>query len=223
MASESSETSAPLPEDLSSWLDDRAREMDVESDELLRQLVAAYRVGTEGEPATLPEARLDALEDDVEKKLDDVRRRVVQVKQETDSKSAADHGHQEFARLEALDDRTESLAVTVDELRKAIESHGEQFEGVDDRLDDVTAKLTRVASAVVDLQSAESNETLVRIKQTAAREGYDEAACAACGETLSVAPLAAPTCPHCDAAFDDVEPVSGWFSKPELIGANDDE
>lgn len=222
MASESSDPGAPLPEDLSSWLDDRAGEVGVERDELLRQLVAAYRVQTEDEPGVPPHPDVAALEDDLEEKLDDVRRRVVQVKQEADAKAPADHGHTEFERLADLAEESERLAAELSAL-------ADETDDVDGRVDDVAAdladlreKLTRVARAVVGLQRSGPDEALSRIRQTAAREGFERADCAACGARVSLALLGAARCPHCDVDLRDVEPTPGWFGKPRLVGEDVD-
>lgn len=224
MASESSDPSAPIPEDLSSWLDDRAGELGVESDELLRQLVAAYRVEAEREEPGVPTlGDLAALEDDVEGKLDDVRRRVVQTKQAVDAKATADHSHPEFQRLADLDDRLSDLEDRVDAVAAAGDDREDRLDAAADRLDDHEAKLTRIARAVVGLQRGGSNAALVRIKQTAAREGYGTAVCDACDGSVDLGLLAAPTCPHCAADLDAVEPGGGWFKKPRLVGEGADE
>lgn len=224
MASESSDTSAPLPEDLSSWLDDRAGELGVESDELLRQLVAAYRVQTDAEGPHVPSSGdLAALEDDVEGKLDDVRRRVVQIKQQVDAKADADHSHRELEALSDVEERLAALEERVDGVATAAADTDERVDAAADRLDDHREKLTRVASAVVGLQRGGSESALVRIKQTAAREGYGRAVCDACGEAVHVGLLGAATCPHCATDIHDVEPGGGWFRKPRLVGEDADE
>lgn len=223
MATESSDPGARLPENLSSWLDERASDLGVDRDELLRQLVAAYRLQIEEEPEVTADADLAALEDDVEAKLDDVRRRVVQVKQEVDGKAAADHSHRELARVPELADRLEELDERLGALEAAAEARDDRLDDVVARVDDQLAKLTRVARAVVGLQRRGGDDELTRIKQTAAREGYGRAVCEACGETVDVGLLGAATCPHCAADLVDVEPSPGWFRKPRLVGEAADE
>lgn len=223
MATESSDPGTPLPEDLSSWLDERASDLGVEPDELLRQLVAAYRLQLEEDPEVTPGPDLAAFEDDVEEKLDDVRRRVVQVKQELDGKAAADHAHPELERVGALGEQLDALEERLAALEAAADEHEDHLEDVTDRLDDQLAKLTRVARAVVGLQGSGGDDALTRIKQTAAREGYGRAVCEACGEAVDVGLLGAATCPHCAADFAGVEPAPGWFRKPRLVGEAADE
>jgi hypothetical protein len=151
MASESIEDGSltvTLPSDLGEWLDDRARQLGVDREAVLLQLLASYRVAAEldGDPdGTLPvedavdqvledriaettgavreqlTERIDAVEADYAAKLDDVRDRVVQVKKETDGKAPRDHDHPEFGRVDTLADRLGDLSDRLDDLERSVE------------------------------------------------------------------------------------------------------
>lgn len=163
--------------------------------------------------------RLDELESETDDKLDDVRRRVVQLKEETEGKAAADHAHPELERIDRLADEVETLRERVANL---------EANGTDDLADDVAeveAKLTRVARAVTRLHADGTDESMIAdIRRVAAREGYEQAACEACGETVSVGLLPEARCPHCEQAFDRIVEVSGGLfgSSPRLVGVDED-
>lgn len=230
-----------LPPDLAAWLDEHAAALEVERDELVAQLVGAYRVtagadgadpvaelvdehpGGGGLEAAVEDAlserhedisasiterveeRLDAFEADLEGDLDEMRRRIVQVRDATKQRATADHDHEEFERLEAV----ERL------------SPADDGGDVAARLDDVETNLDRVARAVVALQreGQTGNGTAARlaeIKRAAAREGVTEAVCTACGESVALAVLPAPTCPHCEVDFDGLAYEGGVFGSSSL-------
>lgn len=159
--------------------------------------------------------RLDRLETETDEKLDDVRRRVVQLKEASEAKAAADHTHPELERVDRLADEVETLRERV---------AGLETDGTGDPADDVAeieSKLTRVARAVARLHADRTDEsTLDDIRRTAAREGFERADCAACGETVSVGLLPEARCPHCEQAFDRLVEGSGGIFGPSarLVG-----
>lgn len=240
MASEST-GDVSLPADLTAWLDDRAAALDVERDELVAQLVGAYRVAAEADgegPAgewldERVEKRLDSFEADLERDLDEIRRRVVQVRNATEQRAAADHDHEEFERLDAVERRLDDLEAAVDRLPDDDGDGGDGGDGAADlaaRLDTLESRLARVARAVVALQrdrqgAAGTGDRLADVKRAAAREGITEAECAACEESVALSVLPAPTCPHCGAAIDGVTDGDGMFGSPRLTtdGSGTDE
>lgn len=221
--------STTVPESLGQWVDETARETDRSRAELLRQLLAAYRVSTEsgdGEPLAGEldrlAARIDDLESDYQEQLDDVRNRVVDVKLEADGKASADHEHPELrARMDRLASGTESLQAAVADLRSEVEAGFENYEDVlaylTDATDDVEEKTDTLARAVLDVR--EQARTLARRNATwaaadelahaANRHGIRRADCEECGGTVDIALLSAPECPFCASTFSDVEPAGG--------------
>jgi predicted Zn-ribbon and HTH transcriptional regulator len=169
------------------------------------------------------EGRLDEVEAEREEQLEDVRRRVIQVKKEADSKAPADHGHPELESVDRLATELESLRAHVDEVEAAADG-ADEAEALASDLDDVQAKLTQLARIVVRLQNDDDgDDALTEIKRTAAREGYEAAACGACGESVSVALLPEAACPHCRSPFGGIVAGSGslFGSKPRLVGPHD--
>ncbi|MBX0295050.1 hypothetical protein [Haloarcula nitratireducens] len=207
------------------------------------------QVETTAEPAVgdrLPqiadavEGRLDdriaAVEADFRAKIEDVRERVVQVKRETDEKAPADHDHAEFDALAELESEvTELRRELIDRAERVEESVADQSGRIDDleagsgdvedRLDDVGDKLKRVAWVVSDLREdqggRDSHQRAVdRIKRAAAQEGASTAACENCGESVEIALLTDPQCPHCGTTVSDVRPEGGIFrTKARLVTA----
>jgi len=182
------------------------------------------------------ESRVEDAEADFDEKLQDVRERVVQVKREADGKADADHDHPDLAEdvldaLEAakrLDEEAAMLTEDVAELTDRVDAGFENFEAVleflRDEADDLSGKVTTLASAVVSMReavrtvgAAESRRARTdALKRTANVSGVEEADCEDCGQSVTLALLTAPECPFCGAPFEDVEAGSGWFSSHTL-------
>ncbi|MCU4801360.1 hypothetical protein OB920_13345 [Halobacteria archaeon HArc-gm2] len=173
--------------------------------------------------------RLDDLDAEFQAKIDDVRERVVQVKQETDAKAPKAHTHDELAAVDALDARVNELATDLARLREDVDDRLDDVEdGIEaqadaageltDRVDDAAEKLNRVAWVVSDLKEEtagrDAHEKAVdRIRRAAAQEGVSTATCERCGEAVHVALLNEPECPHCQATVSDVRPAGGILRK----------
>lgn len=181
MASEPSEgqrISVEVPPSLEEWLSRRAERSGVEREELLVGLLVAFRDATEGNGpdvealvdgrvGPLVDQRLRQFDEDLERKLDNIRRRVVQVKQEADGKVSEDRFESLAGQVDELGDRvreldgelegldTETLSAhenRLDELEASLQTRTETAVKLDERLDDVESKLTRVARVVVALR-----------------------------------------------------------------------
>lgn len=168
------------------------------------------------------DSRIDALESELDEKLEDVRRRVVQVKQEADAKAPADHTHAELADVEQVAEQVERLDEQVTELEAQIDESD-----LGSELANIQQKLTQLARVVVDMRESagdDRDEALDSIKRTAAREGYEQATCGACGESVRVGLLPEAACPHCDSPFGDIIDSSGGLfgSSPRLVGPHDE-
>jgi hypothetical protein len=171
------------------------------------------------------EGRLATLEAEREEQLDDVRRRVVQLKEATESRASADHTHPELERLDEVVAEVGRLREQVSDLDDVTDRH----EALASEMEDAQGKLTQLARVVVDLRDSgggaeEQSERLASIRRTAAREGYEEASCGACGETLRVGLLPEPVCPHCESPFGDIVAGSSslFGSAPRLVGVHDE-
>ncbi|MFU1782099.1 hypothetical protein ACM16X_12015 [Haloarcula japonica] len=173
--------------------------------------------------------RFDALEADFQTKIEDVRERVVQVKQEADAKAPADHSHEEFDRLDALTQEIEEIETELAALRgdvtDSLETQDEHVADIDDRLDDVEDKLTRVAWVVSDLRDdqggrGQNQKAVDRLKRAAAQENISTARCSNCDEQVEIGLLTEPQCPHCNTTVSDVRPEGGIIrSKARLVAA----
>jgi len=173
--------------------------------------------------------RFDALEADFQTKIEDVRERVVQVKREADAKAPADHGHEEFDRIDALTQEIEDIEAELAALRgdvtESLETENERVADIDSRLDDVEDKLTRVAWVVSDLRDdqggRDQNQKAVdRLKRAAAQENISTARCSNCDEQVEIGLLTDPQCPHCNTTVSDVRPEGGIIrSKARLVAA----
>lgn len=253
MASEPRDGGVPLelPESLGEWLDERAEQLGVPREELLAALISAYRVAIEDgdlDPSALAEAleveqRIESTEESIREEmtqqlreveerrketLDDVRKRVLQVKQTTEAKAETDHTHEELRRMDDLAATVEHVDRRIEELTETVESRGAEVEDIAGELDDLNEKLTRVAQVVVELRAEQSeerdgdvNEALAALREQAARKDVARANCAACEEPIDVSLLDEAACPHCNAAFGGVTEASGFFGSPKLVGPED--
>lgn len=189
------------------------------------------------------ESRVAALEDELDEKIDDVRERVIQVKRETDTKAPADHEHAALTErldrlteeIETLHADHETLAATHEHLRENhedlrgdVDAGFENYELILDDLDSDTEDLTqkadtlaqvalRLRQRVATLEGESAVRTAVaELQREANRAGVSSASCADCGSSVHVGLLGAPSCPHCEATFDGVEPARGFFGSATL-------
>ncbi|WP_254840387.1 hypothetical protein [Natronomonas marina] len=246
MATESAdgpETTVSLPAPLEEWVDERAASLGVDREELLVQVLSAYRatadldgdvegatgstdvserIQTEveaqlrerdGEISTV-DGRIDSLEADLEEDLESLRNRVLQLRDAVRNRAKTDHSHEELARLS---DRLDEVATGVADLSEAVDE-------VESDLADADAKLDTLARVVLRLRndssgrSPESRRHLERLRETANRRGVSEASCDACGESVSIPLLTEAACPHCDAALRDITTTGIIFSRAKLTG-----
>jgi len=176
--------------------------------------------------------RLETLQADFKEKLEDVRERVIQVKQEADEKAPADHTHEALARVDALGGRVADLEEALAALDREVSDLEASVEAVDAEVDDdlqatvaeLQDRLKTVAWVVSDLREAHEGHggsaTLEQVKRSAAEADVSRARCERCGEGVDIALLTAPTCPHCEATVTEVAPASGFFGKPRLLAAS---
>ena len=251
MASEESEerwTNVSLPEDLTDWLEREARSRNVDRDRLLAELVSAHREIDDGDgrieldagtidPDEVPEiveSRFDDQRETFMDLLEDVRRRVIQVKRETDAKAPADHHHEDLlAELEAVDERYEDLEAdlvtlqgTVEAVRDDLVAGFDNYEEVleyladeTERLDQRLDKIARVLVGVreeVKRQSNARHDGVSELKLAANRHGIRSAVCEECGETVEIGLLTDPACPHCSSRFSDLAPKQRLFGSHTL-------
>jgi chromosome segregation ATPase len=254
--------STTVEEPLRAWLDEEAERLGVSRAEFVRRLLATYRtVSKDAEAGTLaldgaasfdgpdPEeldarldeldAALDGVETDVQRKIDDVRERVVQVKRETDAKAPGDHDHADLreqvegAASTVAQVRAEvgSLQEAVTEVREDLDAGFENYEDVleylTDATDDVEEKVTVLAGAMVDVRNRTATvavrESARRAADDLARQanalGVRTAKCEECDLRVDLGLLARPECPHCASSFTEVE-QGGWFRPATLVVGN---
>lgn len=239
-SADGSEVSVTLPSDLEEWLEERAATLDVDRGELLVQLASAYRStadrdgdlleglgdGADAEALEALESRLaddeetlsalgdrvETVESNLEDNVDDLRSRVLQLRDAVADTAAEDHSHREFASLDAsLDD----LSADLEALAADLEGQSDRVDGLASRLEDAEGKLTRLARVVVSLRRTVEGEagatTLEDLRLAANRNGVAEAACGACERGVDVGLLTEAACPHCGTEFAELE-----FPEPGL-------
>jgi chromosome segregation ATPase len=183
------------------------------------------------------QADVEAAESEFADKIDDVRERVIQVKRETDEKAPEDHDHPDLAErlettaeaLKSVEEAHGKLEDDVAELGDRVDAGFENFEEVLSYLRDETDSLDRktatLASAVLAMRESlasvaatEAHRNRVeQLQREANLAGVTDADCGECGQSVTVAQLAAPECPFCGAVFEGVEPKSSWFGSHTLL------
>jgi len=221
---------------------ERAEELGVSDEALLKRIVAAYRAAEEDadrEFVTNEELReqVEDVESEFDEKIRDVRERVIQVKREADGKAPTDHDHPDVderaaAAMEAAESaaaEAESLAGEIDSLADHVDAGFDNFEEVlsylRDETDDLDGKATTLATAVLSvresvgsLAAAEARrERAESLQREANLAGVENADCDACGQSVTVAQLSAPECPFCGESFEGVEAKTGWFGSHTLV------
>ncbi|MES3517927.1 MAG: hypothetical protein PPP58_09715 [Natronomonas sp.] len=214
-------------------IDDAVADLEDRLDPIDERLSELDRAVSETDDGVSPEAiddlrdRIEALEADYSESLDDVRRRVLQLRDAVEAAAAADHTHEELPSaqtVESLESQLEDVTETVERLDASVTESAET--NAAERLDDVETKLDRLARVVVALRrevgsrDAEAEAALDGLKRAAGRETIEKALCTDCEGTVHIGLLTEPACPHCGFEFRDVQPAQGFFGKPKLIGGD---
>ena len=251
MATESAdepELSVSLPPPLEEWVDEHAASLDVDREELLVQVVSAYRAAADldgdadaagGGSAPDLETLREEVRAEVETQLAD---------RDVDARAVDD-------RVDTLESKIEedlnSVRNRVLQLRDALQSRAdadhthEEFDRLADRLDgvaadatelsddvstqeaelnDVDARLDTLARVVLELRDRtvdrgdDRTRQLDRLRRTANRQDVTDASCDSCGESVSVPLLTDPACPHCDAELRDITTAGLIFTRATLVG-----
>jgi len=246
MASEEHEevtVSVTVTRDLREWLDEQAAAQETDRGTVLERLLAAHRDVATGEADRVEDV---AAVDDVDERLEDqraefvdliedVRKRVIQVKRETDGKAPLDD-HESLAEtletveeeVSALDGDIADLSAAVETVETDLEDGFENFEDVleylTDRSETLSGRLDTLARAVVDAREelrrlgadAAARAEADRLKLAASQHGVTGAVCEDCDASVDVALLTEAECPHCATAFDGVEPSDSFFGSNVL-------
>lgn len=246
-----------IPQALDEWLSARADEWEVDRETVVRRLLTAYHVATthdreEGElhlddaDETLLDLisggsdRIDTRFEELERRytddLDDVRKRVVQLKRELDEKAPEDHGHPSIVeqlravreaiegieeRLEGLEDGQQNLTDRID---GGFENYRDILEHLIDETDELETRIEKVAAVIVryrdDLNAVsamlDDHEVLSTITAEAIEQGIRTARCDHCGTSVDIGLLTEPICPECSSRFETVVPKQGFFGNSRL-------
>lgn len=252
MATESAadtELSVTLSSPLSEWLDERAAALGVDRETLLVQLLGTYReaadmddeltvllsdVGAFGDRDTIEELddRIDEVDASLSENVEDLRGRILQLKDAVHSRAPAEHDHPQIGtvldRVEDLAADVESAETDLDEAVSELEALTVKLGSADDRLGTVETKLDHLARAVLELKrqsdgTADSAEALAHLRRVANRHETTAADCGDCGERLQIGLLTEASCPHCGYEFREIEYPSSLlrrFKTPTLTGSD---
>ncbi|QZA88765.1 hypothetical protein K0C01_00925 [Salinarchaeum sp. IM2453] len=234
MASSDSRQQYTIPDELKEWIDREASQRGLESDEFIRQLVAAYHESIEHEDIELVgqkelDQRIETTQGEFNELIEDVRSRVIQVKKETDKKAPKDHNHPEIEeQLSEARESVESLAATIseqqeeiDQLQSKLDQGFENYEDILEYLRDTTTEIEErvdtLGKALLDTRKQLQNvigqhqrqEATAALKDQANEHGIAVADCEECGSAVRIGLLTEPKCPYCSSTFSEVGPPSG--------------
>ncbi|MFC7128290.1 hypothetical protein [Haloferax chudinovii] len=230
-----------LSDDLRTWVKARADEEGVDRETVLARALGTYRLavidagesidGSASVPDRLDgvEGRVEALEDELDEKIADVRTRVVQVKRETDEKAPRDHAHPELdGELDRIADDVHAVRNRVADLDDRLDAGFENFEEILSYLDETTATLDEnlrtVARTLLDLRGRAADLEAADLERTALAEllrsanaaGEKKARCEECDATVHLDLLAEPRCPSCRTPFRELSSSPGFFGTATL-------
>lgn len=196
--------------------------MDPEAD---TTVVEPARVEEHEEQIGALETQLEALEEEFQAKIEDLRKRLIQVKRLTDTKAPDDHGHDEF---EAVASQLDELAAEISDVESRFEAGFENYESIleylSGSLDTVNERLPVLAEAVVTLrdevdmivEQATYQERLTSLTETANNHGIRRARCDSCSGKIDLSLLQEPRCPHCQSVFAELDANTGFFGTHTL-------
>ncbi len=162
---------------------------------------------------------------DFRNELDELRRVVDEKGTEADSggNEADTNPADEFAvELDALSER---VADNRERLDSGFENYEEVLEYLTETTDELDGRLDVLARALVSIRDqtrtlAARNATraaTAELARTANRYGVTSAKCGECERGVTIALLTDPSCPHCNATFEDIEPKAGFFGSNRLV------
>lgn len=171
--------------------------------------------------------RVDDVEAKLENNVEDIRSRVLQLRDALESRASAGHDHGE---IDELSDHVGSLTDDLDSFENKIGTVSEEIAGIETRLESVDSKLTRLARVVLTLKrredaAADEAERLDRLRRSANRGGTTSATCENCGQGVQIDLLTEAACPHCEQRFFGLDvPTSlrRWFTSSTLTVERDD-
>jgi predicted nucleic acid-binding Zn-ribbon protein len=240
--------SVSLPPPLEEWVAEQAVSLGVDREELLVQVLAAYRAVADLDADVSPvrgeediddriesevrtqlrdherdvavvEDRIDDLETDLEEDLESLRNRVLQLRDAVRNRAKTDHTHEEFTRI---GDRLDGLATDVADL-------GDGVADLEAEVADAGGKLDTLAGVLVELQQDGGEATTDRrrrdldgLRAAANRRGVTDARCHDCEGDVSIPLLSEPSCPHCGAELRDVTTTGIIFTRAVLTGPEPD-
>lgn len=183
------------------------------------------------------EHEVTQLEHQYSRDLEDVRKRVVQLKRELNSKANTSHSHPEIVEeiknrseddvelksgIERLADEIDKINEKVDagfaNFRKIIEQVIRQHDQHDEQLDKFASILLRYRDDLSSVSQLVADQRLLEdLTSTAIRNGVRTAACGNCQTTIDLGILSTPQCPECSARFERLQPKDGFFGNSHLI------
>jgi len=260
MATESAgdlELSVTLSPPLAEWLEERSDSLGTDPGTLLRELLETHRKAVDSDAAPDPDAlvadildrrledrdraledriegldgRIDGIEATLERDVEDVRNRVLQLRDGLEGRAPADHSHEDLSgRLDSVEATVAELSDRLEALEADGETRRERLEGIETRLEEVDGKLDALAGAVVAGQRRRATEAdreaeFAALRRDANEAGVTEGECAGCGESVRIDLLTEAACPFCErrlSGIDRPDSVLRWFGTPTLAVADTD-
>ncbi len=162
---------------------------------------------------------------------DDLRAELVDVRNELDElqQAVGTEENDTATTINELVDELDALSERVADNRERLDSGFKNYEEVLEYLTDTTDELDErldvLARALVSIRDqtrilaarSATQAATEKLARAANRYGVTSAKCGDCEQGVTIALLTEPSCPHCGATFEDIEPKQGFFGSNWLV------
>lgn len=166
------------------------------------------------------DSRVDDVEAALERNVEDIRSRVLQLRDAVEGRAPADHSHKETSvladRLEATSAEVDEIAEQTDDVSEEVWWLSTEMSTTDDRLETLESKVDRLARVIVDNKKrgnadAAATTELNELRRAANRTRTTTADCANCNTPVQIGLLSEAACPHCDRRLRGLETPDSMF------------
>ncbi|MCO8243341.1 MULTISPECIES: hypothetical protein [unclassified Haladaptatus] len=183
----------------------------------VRERVVQIKRETDGK------APADHEHDDLRNELDGFRTELFELRKAVNAEDGSDVAIDEL--VDELDALSERVADNRERLDSGFENYEEVLEYLTDTTDELDERLDVLARALVSIRDqtrtlaarSATQAATAELARTANRHGVTSAKCGDCEGSVTIALLTEPSCPHCGATFEDVEPKEGFFGANWLV------
>ncbi|MFB6196679.1 MAG: hypothetical protein ABEI52_00200, partial [Halobacteriaceae archaeon] len=153
------------------------------------------------------------IEEAIETSVGETETQVSRLEEQLDSTSAELTSLEE--QVNELQERTEEGFENYEDILEYLTDTVEEMEG---KINTLGAASMALRETLESISGAEGRRKATEnLQQEANQKGIRTASCLACDESVDIALLVEPSCPHCGQQFSGVEQKSGFFGSHTLL------